>query len=474
MSRCFSLCAVVICLLAGCGGENKGPLEAGDGGDTPSRQDTVAFVDAGLEAAVRAALEKPEGTLTQEEVSSLTQLDAGEKEIEDLAGIEQLKSLTFLGLGFNRIEDISSLGSLEQLRFLNLEGNHVVDLSVLTELTQLQVVILNFNQVEDISPLLVLEHLQTVELSGNPLGESVRERDFSSLLENDVQVIFEDPDSEPPPDPGSGPVVFADARLDSAVRTAVGKPDGELTADDVLLVTRLELQEIGDLQGIEYLEELRYLEIQNDEELSLQNVGSLASLDSLRMLRLILPFNEERPLPSLDSTLAEFAALEELWLGEVSLLGDWEVMRSLTRLAKLWLFGPGVDLGVVGALGQLEELWLFRIGDVGDISSLAALTNLKNLAVGGGCVADISPLTNLLELRFLNLQDNQVADLSPLVGLSELKQLILLGNQIVDIFPLLEMNSLHYVNVEGNPLGEKARSTDIPVLRDRGVDVIWQ
>ena len=46
MSRCFSLCAVVICLLAGCGGENKGPLEAGDGGDTPSRQDTVAVGDA--------------------------------------------------------------------------------------------------------------------------------------------------------------------------------------------------------------------------------------------------------------------------------------------------------------------------------------------------------------------------------------------------------------------------------------------
>ncbi|MBT4497096.1 MAG: hypothetical protein HOC74_05205, partial [Gemmatimonadetes bacterium] len=160
-----------IALMVGCGGEKveNGPLGSEE---DASAQDTVVFADAGLEGAVRAALEKPEGSLAKEELLALKELDAGGREIADLSGIEWLEDLQILVLKDNRIADLSLLAELDRLQFLDLDNNRVRDISPLSGLTHLEGIILDNNEVIDLAPLLGLVELKVVECMGNSPGEN--------------------------------------------------------------------------------------------------------------------------------------------------------------------------------------------------------------------------------------------------------------------------------------------------------------
>ena len=69
----------------------------------------VFFADPNLEAAVREALPKPEGQLTVADVESLTTLDASNRGIRLLGGLEYAVNLTTLNLSRNLITDLGPL-----------------------------------------------------------------------------------------------------------------------------------------------------------------------------------------------------------------------------------------------------------------------------------------------------------------------------------------------------------------------------
>lgn len=69
----------------------------------------VFFADPNLEAAVREALQKPEGQLTVTDVESLTTLDASNRGIRLLGGLEYAVNLTSLNLSLNLITDLAAL-----------------------------------------------------------------------------------------------------------------------------------------------------------------------------------------------------------------------------------------------------------------------------------------------------------------------------------------------------------------------------
>ncbi len=98
---------------------------------------TVNIPDPNLESAIRDALEKPEGDITVADMESLTELWAGNKGIEDLAGLEYATNLTNLDLNNNEISDISSLSSLTNLIELHLVDNDISDISPLSGLTKI-------------------------------------------------------------------------------------------------------------------------------------------------------------------------------------------------------------------------------------------------------------------------------------------------------------------------------------------------
>ena len=110
-------------------------------------------------------------------MQGLTRLDASNREITSLTGLEDATRLEWLNLIGNGISDVSPLAKLTQLAQLGLSNNEINDVSPLAALTQLEVLHLNNNEISDVSPLVELTQLRVLGLAGNEI------RDVSPLAE---------------------------------------------------------------------------------------------------------------------------------------------------------------------------------------------------------------------------------------------------------------------------------------------------
>jgi Leucine-rich repeat (LRR) protein len=132
----------------------------------------VTFPDPNLEAAIRDALNKPTGSIYASDLELLTTLDAGERSITNLIGLEYCVNLQErLDLRDNNISDISPLTGLTNLQHLIIWGNNISDISPLAGLTNLIVLNMVTNNISDISPLAGLTNLIVLKLEQNNIND---------------------------------------------------------------------------------------------------------------------------------------------------------------------------------------------------------------------------------------------------------------------------------------------------------------
>lgn len=126
--------------------------------------------DANLRRAVRESLELPDDVLlTPLEMKRLMELDAQDRQITNLTGLEHAINLTWLNLGANEIRDLSPLAELIHLEYLWIYVNPLSDISPLVNLVNLKRLDLGVCQISDISPLAGLIGLEALWISVNPL-----------------------------------------------------------------------------------------------------------------------------------------------------------------------------------------------------------------------------------------------------------------------------------------------------------------
>ena len=135
----------------------------------------VAFFDPELEAAIRLAINKPQGPIYTSDLESISELIAQVGSISDLRGLEHCVNLQKLDLSSNNISNISPLEGLTTLQELYLTQNDISDISPLAGLTNIQNLDLNRNNITDISPLAGVVSLQLLSLWNNNIA------DFSPL-----------------------------------------------------------------------------------------------------------------------------------------------------------------------------------------------------------------------------------------------------------------------------------------------------
>ena len=143
------------------------------------RARVVSIPDANLAKAVRSEIGN---TITTHALLNLTRLEAINREITDLTGLEHAYNLRSLNLGgeyidgtgyvnSNVISDFSPLLGLTQLTTLNLSVNSLSDVSFLSELPQLKTLYFSNNNISDISPLSGLNQLTHLYLSNNSIAD---------------------------------------------------------------------------------------------------------------------------------------------------------------------------------------------------------------------------------------------------------------------------------------------------------------
>lgn len=93
----------------------------------------VHIPDPGLEAAIRDALGKPTGPITDTDLEGLVFFGANCYDVEDLTGLEYCVNMEHLSLRYNSISDLGPLSALTSLVSLDLEGNDISDIQPLLD-----------------------------------------------------------------------------------------------------------------------------------------------------------------------------------------------------------------------------------------------------------------------------------------------------------------------------------------------------
>jgi len=243
----------------------------------------VNFPDPGLEAAIRDAIAKPTGDIRDTDLIGLTYLSASFWGIVNLEGIQHCVDLTEIKLYHNQIVDISPLSGLTNLTKLYVGFNEIVDINALSDLTNLTRLVLYWNEIVNISALANLTNLTLLSLSSNQIVDisalsdiaplvnnaGIDSGDYVNLSYNQLLLQSGSPDMldiEALQRRGvnvlfASFVNFADPALEAVIRSAIGKPTGDIRDTDLIGLTSLDAASrgIADLEGMQYCTDLTWL-----------------------------------------------------------------------------------------------------------------------------------------------------------------------------------------------------------------------
>jgi formylglycine-generating enzyme required for sulfatase activity len=331
----------------------------------PTLAQEVSIPDPGLNAAIREALQKPSGPLTEQDLLSLTDLSAESRNISNLQGLDAAHNLRTLDLHSNHLTNVSFPSGLTNLNLLDLSSNPLTSLALSDDMTNLTVLKLFSDQLTDLTLPGELRSLTTIDLEKNQLTTLTVPAELTSLIALD---------------------------LENNLLTSLNLPS-TLTHLDFLDVAGNQLTNLTLPAGLTSLTEL---DLWGNQLTSLTLPADMTNLIGLslffnQLTDLILPANLRT-------------------LGGLSLAGNrlssFNVSSNLTSLATLDLSG-----------NQLTNVMLS-----------AGLTNLDFLNLAQNQLTNLTLPAGLTKLTFLDLRDNQLSSLTLSPDMRQLTSLFLAGD----------------------------------------------
>ena len=301
--------------------------------------------DPNLRAAIAEALNKaPTDAITETDLARLTRIDADERGITDLTGLEHATRLERIEFRHNSISDLSPLEDLTRLNNIKLRGNNITDVSPLADLTNVDWLGLEQNAITDLSPLRKLIKLNGIGIDGNPISDV---SPLASLISLERLNAWRTPITDFSALanlPRLRWIEFGNDRLISAIPSFKG----------LRALERLEIHgcNISDLSSLTELTQLEWLELVNNV---ISDVSSLAKLTDLRILNL-----------------------------DANIISDPSSLAALTDLEVLYLENNVIS----------------------DVSSLAGFKNLERLDLRNNAISDFSPLSGLPDKTFVRMEGN--------------------------------------------------------------------
>ncbi|MDF2685850.1 MAG: hypothetical protein K0S55_1031 [Clostridia bacterium] len=271
--------------------------------------------------------------------------------------------------------------------------------------------------------------------------------------------------------------------LEIEIRKILNNTEDELTEEELLLITDMEIGcnlKLKSLKGLKYLKNLRKLSIKN----IYNYIDDLTEISMLTYLKEFYCGYDIYNQPAKQAVSLEFlrglTTLEVLNIAGVK-LRDLSPISTLTNLNKVWLCDDMID--DISAFKPLKKLiWVILFDNrIIDISPLENSTELEFIDISMNLVENLAPLKNckklkginahtnrfsdassledLINLEALTLENNYISDISALVKLPKLKELTLSLNQYLkDITPLKKMKALENVSLFNMDISEETRA----------------
>jgi len=146
----------------------------------------VAIPDPGLNAAIRETLNKPTGSLTEQDMLSLTSLSAIGRGISSVQGLEVARNLSVLDLDSNSLTNFAVASALTNLNTLVLFNNHLTNFVLPNGSAKLNFLDLGFNSLVQCSIPGGLTNLDTLFLEGNRLTTFALPAGLTALTKLDL------------------------------------------------------------------------------------------------------------------------------------------------------------------------------------------------------------------------------------------------------------------------------------------------
>jgi len=366
---------------------------------TASAQEVI-IPDPGLNAAVRAALNKPAGPLTPQDMLGLTFLNAHDRNISNLSGLEAARNLNTLLLFNNHLTNFSLL-TLTNLVSLTLSGNSLTNVSLPTG----------------------LENLFSLLIGNNPLAQLTLPADLTGLEELGLQNCQLTSFNLPPGLAGLGVLDLSFNAL-----TNVSLPGG-LANLDLLRLSENSLTHFTLPTGLTRLTQL-YLD-QNQ----LTSFTLPAGVTNLHVLDLFFNRLKNANLP------ADLRNLISLDLNN-NRLTHLDLPANLTALSLLEVKAlSNLDLGenqlrsvhLPAGLGHLINLRLSENTNLTHLTLPVGMTNLSGIFLQFNALTNLTLPPDLFRLATLDLLGNKLPSLMLPSGLTNLVDLFLAGNQLTSL-----------------------------------------
>lgn len=286
-------------------------------------------------------------------------------------------------------------------------------------------------------------------------------------------------------------IPFTDPNLRTAVAFALGLNDVQAPIPCSLAtqITQLNAQQfqISQLDGIEFLVNLRILLLRNN---TIGDLTPLAGLTALEQLDLRNNFiNDVGPLGNLPqlqvldvtnnniSSFDALAGLPSLTTLTIALNNITDV-SPLNDLRQLQVLDVGFNplAGQIGPLQFLTQLTQLSIAatQTTSLNALAGLPSLMALTIAVNNITNLSPLSNLRQLQILEAQFNPLGgQIGPLQFLTQIRQLNIAATGTTSLAPLVTNQGLgvgDQLDIRQNPLDSSA-CPDLFTLLERGVNV---
>ena len=295
----------------------------------------VHIPDPNLRAAIAEELGKsPNAPITVEDIEGLKRLEAKDKGIQDLTGLQFARNLNELILG--RWDG---------------QWNQVSDLSPLAGLTNLRVLFFNYNPVSDISPLRGLKNLTHLSMGNTLVTDLSTVRDLTNLIKLDFQTT-----SVSDLSPVAGLINLTSLAFSKTTISDLSPVAGLINLEYIFCWGHA-ISDLSPLAGLTKLEEINFCG------------GDISDL----------------------TPLAGLAGLKELYLASEK-ISDVSPLAGLTRLTRLSLAENEIsDISSITGLAQLEWLNLGE-NEISDVSPLASLANLTWMDLSNNEISNFSPL----------------------------------------------------------------------------------
>lgn len=240
-------------------------------------------------------------------------------------------------------------------------------------------------------------------------------------------------------------VVFSDSAMESAIRQALGIPEGiPVYTNELWELRTLAIPEkarsYADLKYLPFLENLTVTNAQD-------SLSAIAEMESLKTLSI-----QKTPIDAETlQNILKHTALTSLTLRDcsiTSLLG-FEKLTELTYLD----IGENVlrNLTPLSQLPKLEVLYLDHNAVV-ELNALQKLTTLQELDLSYNSITSLKPLTSLSALQKLNLRSNLLQDAASIGKLTALTYLDLSYNKLTSISSLSTCKELTELLISNNKI----------------------